>query len=121
MTRITDYLNEKPIYPPAYIPPTTKTEDERKHLLYSSPRKSSTSPRRRYGTSKPTDQLESKFDLLLKRKRDLETRLSRIPTRNLTATDRQLFDVLEREISRVEQQISSVKLELRKLNVFPVH
>jgi hypothetical protein len=44
--------------------------------------------------------------------------MSRIPIRGLTATDRQLYDVLEREIERVEQQISSVKLELRKLNIF---
>ncbi|CAF5032310.1 unnamed protein product, partial [Rotaria sp. Silwood1] len=34
---------------------------------------------------------------------------------------RQLCDVLEREIERVEQQISSVKLELRKLTVLRTH
>ena len=67
--------------------------------------------------SKQSDQLEQKFDQLLKKKHDLETRINRIPTRGLTSTDRQLYDVLEREIERVEQQISSVKLELRKLNV----
>ncbi len=64
-----------------------------------------------------TEQLEQKFDQLLKKKRDLEIRLNRIPIRGLTNTDRQLYDVLEREIDRVEQQISSVKLQLRKLNI----
>lgn len=57
----------------------------------------------------------------MKKKRDLEARLSRIPLRGLTNTDRQLTDVLEREIERVEQQISSVKLELRKYNVIRAH
>lgn len=68
--------------------------------------------------NKQIEQLEQKFDQLLKKKRDLETRLSRIPLRGLSTTDRQLSDVLEREIDRVQQQLSSVKLELRKLNVF---
>lgn len=57
----------------------------------------------------------------MKKKRDLETRLSRIPLRGLTNTDRQLTDVLEREIERVEQQLSSVKLELRKFNIIRTH
>lgn len=47
--------------------------------------------------------------------------MNRIPTRGLTSTDRQLLEVLEREIERVEQQISSVKLELRKMNVLRTH
>ena len=68
--------------------------------------------------NKQIEQLEQKFDQLLKKKRDLEIRLSRIPLRGLSTTDRQLSDVLEREIDRVQQQLSSVKLELRKLNVF---
>ena len=68
--------------------------------------------------NKQIEQLEQKFDQLLKKKRDLETRLSRIPLRGLSTTDRQLSDVLEREIDRVQEQLSSVKLELRKLNVF---
>lgn len=64
-----------------------------------------------------SEQLEAKFDDLLKKKRDLESRINRIPLRGLTNTDRQLLEVLEREIERVEQQISSVKLELRKMNI----
>jgi len=68
--------------------------------------------------NKQIEQLEQKFDQLLKKKRDLEIRLSRIPLRGLSTTDRQLSDVLEREIDRVQEQLSSVKLELRKLNVF---
>ena len=35
--------------------------------------------------------------------------------------DRQLLETLERDIERVEQQISSVKLELRKMNILPTH
>jgi hypothetical protein len=70
---------------------------------------------------KQSEQLEAKFDELLQKKRDLESRMNRIPTRNLTSTDRQLLDVLEREIERVEQQISSVKLELRKMNIIRTH
>ncbi len=70
---------------------------------------------------KQSEQLEAKFDELLQKKRDLESRMNRIPTRNLTSTDRQLLDVLEREIERVEQQISSVKLELRKMNILRTH
>ena len=70
---------------------------------------------------KQSEQLEEKFDELLRKKRDLESRINRIPTRGLSNTDRQLFDVLEREIERVEQQISSVKLELRKLNILRTH
>ncbi len=70
---------------------------------------------------KQSEQLEEKFDELLRKKRDLESRINRIPTRGLTNTDRQLLDVLEREIERVEQQISSVKLELRKLNILRTH
>jgi hypothetical protein len=57
----------------------------------------------------------------LKKKRDLESRINRIPTRGLTITDRQLLEVLEREIERVETQISSVKLELRKMNILRTH
>ena len=70
---------------------------------------------------KQSEHLEEKFDELLRKKRDLESRINRIPTRGLTNTDRQLLDVLEREIERVEQQISSVKLELRKLNILRTH
>jgi hypothetical protein len=70
---------------------------------------------------KQSEQLEEKFDELLRKKRDLESRINRIPTRGLTNTDRQLLEVLEREIERVEQQISSVKLELRKLNILRTH
>ena len=70
---------------------------------------------------KHSENLEEKFDKLLKNKRDLESRINRIPTRGLTNTDRQLLDVLEREIDRVEQQISSVKLELRKMNILRTH
>ncbi len=57
----------------------------------------------------------------MKKKRDLESRINRIPTRGLTITDRQLLEVLEREIERVETQISSVKLELRKMNILRTH
>ena len=67
------------------------------------------------------EKLEEKFDELLRKKRDLEARMNRIPTRALTATDRHLLDTLEREIERVEQQISSVKLELRKMNILRTH
>lgn len=61
--------------------------------------------------------MEEKFDDLLKKKRDLESRINRIPTRGLTSTDRQLLEALEREMERVDHQISSVKLELRKMNI----
>ncbi len=71
--------------------------------------------------TRQSEQLEQKFDQLLKKKRDLETRLSRIPLRGFTYTDRQLSDVLERELERVEQQIASIKLELRKLNILRTH
>ena len=50
---------------------------------------------------KQSEQLEEKFDELLRKKRDLESRINRIPTRGLTNTDRQLLEVLEREIERV--------------------
>lgn len=61
--------------------------------------------------------MEEKFDELLKKKRDLESRINRVPIRGLTTADRQLLDALEREMERVDQQISSVKLELRKKNI----
>ena len=57
----------------------------------------------------------------MRKKRDLEARMNRIPTRGLTSTDRHLLETLEREIERVEQQISSVKLELRKMNILRTH
>ncbi|CAF5027951.1 unnamed protein product [Rotaria sp. Silwood1] len=66
---------------------------------------------------KQSEELEAKFDDLLNKKRDLESRINRIPIRGLTTADKQLLGVLEREIERVEQQISSVKLELRKMNI----
>ncbi|CAF0800078.1 unnamed protein product [Adineta steineri] len=114
---INDYLNDKPKFPPAYVPPSRP--------LYS-PKKSP--PTRRSMNQIPvrdlidnqikqSEHLEEKFDELLTKKRDLESRINRIPARGLTNNDRQLLDVLEREIERVEQQISSVKLELRKLNI----
>ncbi|CAF5053798.1 unnamed protein product [Rotaria magnacalcarata] len=68
-----------------------------------------------------SEQLETRFDELLKKKSDLESRINRIPIRGLTSSDRQLVDVLEREIERVEQQLSSVKLELRKMNILPTY
>ncbi|CAF3925125.1 unnamed protein product, partial [Rotaria sp. Silwood1] len=68
-----------------------------------------------------SEQLETRFDELLKKKSDLESRINRIPIRGLTSSDRQLVDVLEREIERVEQQLSSVKLELRKMNILPAY
>ncbi|CAF2071532.1 unnamed protein product [Rotaria magnacalcarata] len=68
-----------------------------------------------------SEQLETRFDELLKKKSDLESRINRIPIRGLTSSDKQLVDVLEREIERVEQQLSSVKLELRKMNILPTY
>ncbi|CAF0753747.1 unnamed protein product [Rotaria sordida] len=121
MTRISDYLSATPAFPTPYIPPP-------RHSYL--PRKSSPNHRRVEPMSNRTsidrqtrqsEQLEQKFDQLLRRKRDLETRLNRIPLRGSTNIDRQLYDVLEREIERVEQQISSVKLELRKLAVLRTH
>ncbi|CAM4941753.1 unnamed protein product [Rotaria socialis] len=121
MTRISDYLNEKPVFPPAYVPPSRHSYSPRR-----------TSPNRRRIESmanrtsvdrqmRQSEQLEQKFDQLLRKKRELEARLNRIPLRGLTNIDRQLYDVLEREIERVEEQISSVKLELRKLSVLRTH
>jgi hypothetical protein len=121
MTRISDYLNDRPAPIQPYVPPARP--------LYS-PRRSSPN-RRRFDQSpvkdatdrhmKQSEQMENKFDQLMKKKRDLESRLHRIPTRGLTPTDRQLLEVLEREIDRVEQQIASVKLELRKMNILRTH
>ncbi|UJR13577.1 hypothetical protein I4U23_000590 [Adineta vaga] len=118
---LNDYINDKPKFPPTYVPSARP--------LYS-PRKS---PQNSHSMDqmpvrdlidnqlKQSEQLEEKFDELLKKKRDLEARINRIPMRGLTKSDRQLFDVLEREIERVDQQISSVKLELRKLNILRTH
>jgi len=116
MTRVTDYLNERPVFPQSrqvYSP--RKVSPNRRR---AEPMPSRTSPDRQ---TRHNEQLEQKFDQLLKKKRDLENRLSRIPIRNLTHTDRQLSDVLEREIERVAQQISSLKLELRRLNILRTH
>ena len=70
---------------------------------------------------KQSEQLEERFDALLRTKRDLESRMNRIPTRALTSADRQLLETLEQEIERVEQQVSSVKLEMRKMNIIRAH
>ncbi|CAF0899162.1 unnamed protein product [Adineta ricciae] len=116
---LNDYINDKPKFPPAYVPPTRP--------LYS-PRKSPSNlhsadqmPDLIDNQMKQSEHLEERFDELLKKKRDLEARINRIPMRGLTKSDRQLYDVLEREIERVDQQISSVKLELRKLNILRTH
>jgi hypothetical protein len=113
LVKITDYINDKPTFPQAYVPPS--------RTLYSPNHQQM--PVRDFidNQIKQSEQLEEKFDELLRKKRDLESRINRIPTRGLTNTDRQLLDVLEREIERVEQQISSVKLELRKLNILRTH
>ncbi|CAF0908559.1 unnamed protein product, partial [Adineta ricciae] len=116
LSRIADYLAEKCLPSQLHVSPS-------RHVY--SPKKSS--PTRRRTESLPrrdsfdrqtrqTEQLEQKFDHLLKKKRDLEARLNRIPSRGLTSTDHQLYDVLEREIERVDQQIMTVKLDLRKSN-----
>ncbi|CAF3348584.1 unnamed protein product [Rotaria sp. Silwood1] len=121
MTRISDYLNEKPSFPPPYVPPSRHSYSPRKpspNRRRVEPMSNRTSVDRQ---SRQSEQLEQKFDQLLRKKRDLEARLNRIPLRGLTNIDRQLCDVLEREIERVEQQISSVKLELRKLTVLRTH
>ncbi|CAF4034099.1 unnamed protein product [Rotaria sp. Silwood2] len=121
MTRISDYLNEKPTFPPPYVPPSRHSYSPKKpspNRRRVEPMSNRTSIDRQ---TRQSEQLEQKFDQLLRKKRELETRLNRIPIRGLTNIDRQLCDVLEREIERVEQQISSVKLELRKLNVLRTH
>ncbi|CAF2130505.1 unnamed protein product [Rotaria magnacalcarata] len=121
MTRISDYLNEKPVFPPPYVPPSRHSYSPRRtspNRRRMEPMANRTSVDRQMRQS---EQLEQKFDQLLRKKRELEARLNRIPLRGLTNIDRQLYDVLEREIQRVEEQISSVKLELRKLSVLRTH
>ncbi|CAF1611073.1 unnamed protein product, partial [Didymodactylos carnosus] len=66
---------------------------------------------------KHAEHMEHQFDQLMGKKRDLESRLNRIPTRGLSTNDKLLFDYLENELSNVEKQISSVKLELRKMHI----
>jgi hypothetical protein len=121
MTRINDYLNDKPIFSQTYISPSRHVFSSKK----ISPNRRRVEPMSNRSSidrqSRQTEQLEQKFDQLIKKKRDLETRLSRIPLRGLTNTDRQLSDVLEREIERIEQQLASVRLELRKSNIFRPH
>ncbi|CAF0842617.1 unnamed protein product [Adineta steineri] len=121
ITRISDYLNEKSPSNQSYVSPTKtfyspKKSSPNRRRTESIPRRSSVDRQ-----TKQTEQLEQKFDQLLKKKRDLETRLNRIPTRGLTNTDQQLYDVLEREIERVDQQIIGVKLDLRKSNTLRIH
>ncbi|UJR33705.1 hypothetical protein I4U23_021134 [Adineta vaga] len=116
LTRITDYLTEKTLPSHLHVSPSRHVYPAKK----SSPtrRRTESVPRRDSfeRQTKQPEHLEQKFDHLLKKKRDLEARLHRIPARGLTTTDHQLYDVLEREIERVDQQIMSVKLDLRRSN-----
>ncbi|CAF3394926.1 unnamed protein product [Rotaria socialis] len=122
LNKINDNMNEESFYKQIFKPSSKPLQ---------SPRKSSSNQHHCIDQMPVTDfvndqirqseQLETRFDELLKKKSDLESRINRIPIRGLTSSDRQLVDVLEREIERVEQQLSSVKLELRKMNILPAY
>ncbi|CAF4180800.1 unnamed protein product [Rotaria sordida] len=119
---ISDFVSEQDCFPHVHVQSSRPFYSSNK-LSPNGHRSIDQMPVRDFSDNKikESEKLESKFDELLNKKRDLESRINRIPIRGLTTTDRQLLDVLEREIQRVEQQISSVKLELRKMNILPTY
>lgn len=61
--------------------------------------------------------LEEKFDQLMKRKQQLEAQLTRLPHKATNTSMHVIKQSLENDVTSVEKQLASVKLELRKLNI----
>ncbi|CAF1072217.1 unnamed protein product, partial [Didymodactylos carnosus] len=124
ITKNNDYSNNNPS-PPVNDKPSHHDHIPKNHSPPSKAYSSTNSSRRQKSIEKNDvenqvkhgEYMENQFDQLMRKKRELESRLNRVPTRGLTTNDRQLLDYLEKELSTVEQQISSVKLELRKMHI----
>jgi hypothetical protein len=67
------------------------------------------------------ERMEYEFDMLMKHKQQLDSQLTRLPYKANNATMQHLRQSVENELEIVEKKLSSVKLELRKLNIIKSH
>ena len=63
------------------------------------------------------EHLENEFDKLMRRKQQLDAQLTRLPYKATNTNMHVIRTSLENEVSSVDKQLASVKLELRKLNI----
>lgn len=67
------------------------------------------------------EKLENEFDLLMKQRQQLDAKLTRLPYKATNPSMHAIREGIEDELNLVEKKISSVKLELRKLNIIKTH
>ena len=67
------------------------------------------------------EHMEYEFDMLMKHKQQLDAQLTRLPYKATNTTMQNLRHTVESELEMVEKKLSSVKLELRKLNIIKSH
>lgn len=67
------------------------------------------------------EHMEYEFDMLMKHKQQLDAQLTRLPYKATNSTMHNLRESVETELDMVEKKLSSVKLELRKLNIIKSH
>ena len=67
------------------------------------------------------EHMEYEFDMLMKHKQQLDAKLTRLPYKATNSTMHNLRENVESELDMVEKKLSSVKLELRKLNIIKSH
>lgn len=61
--------------------------------------------------------LEAQFDRLMKRKQQLDAEMTRLPHKATNTNMHVIKTSLENEISSVDKQLASIKLEMRKMNI----
>jgi predicted nucleic acid-binding Zn-ribbon protein len=61
--------------------------------------------------------LETQFDRLMKRKQQLEAEITRLPYKATNTNMHVIKTSLENEMSSVDKQLASIKLEMRKMNI----
>ena len=67
------------------------------------------------------EQMEYEFDMLMKHKQQLDAKLTRLPFKATNSNMHNLRESVENELDCVDKKLSSVKLELRKLNIIKSH
>lgn len=66
-------------------------------------------------------ELENEFDMLMKLRQQLDAKLTRLPQKTTNHNMHAIREGVEEELAKVEKKLSSVKLELRKLNIIKTH
>lgn len=67
------------------------------------------------------EELETEFDKLMSQKQQLDAQLIRLPYKATNTSMQSLRVGIENQLNIVEKRISSIKLELRKLNIIKTH